>query len=344
MLIVGAGPAGTSAARAAADAGAKVLVLEKRKEIGKPVQCAEYIPRLLSHQIKIPAYAFAQEIQGMKTFLPDGECIRKSAPGYILHRDLFDHALAAQAEEAGAEILTRAEALSRDHDRIKIKGLTGEKEVKATVVIGADGPDSVVGNWIDQKNTEMMWAVQHTVYLKSPSTDTEVYFDQAYSGGYAWLFPKGALANVGVGVRRELGGSATKALEVFKNRIKDRIGEVVEKTAGRIPAGGPLPSIDEKSRTLLVGDAAGHTHAVTGGGIPQAVLCGAMAGRAAAAFAKGDKVALKTYRNEWRNAFGSMLERAAERRRQMEAGWDQGDLTALLRKSWIAFREYYHDA
>lgn len=343
VLIVGAGPAGSSAARVAAEAGARVVVIEKRKKIGEPVQCAEYIPRLLAQKVKIPPEAVAQEIRGMTTFMPDGEIIRKSAPGFILNRARFDRALAMEAQKAGAKILTGSKALSKEGIKVKISSPSGKiDEVSASVIIGADGPASTVGSWIGLENRKIMWAVQHTVLLKRPSHDTEVYFSREYPGGYAWFFPKGEMANVGVGVQRELGGVPKKALEAFKEGIKDRIGEVIAVTAGRIPVGGPLPSTDRRAGIILAGDAAGHTHAITGGGIPQAVIGGAMAGRAAAAYAGGDKKAFQDYSGQWMSAFGSMLDRAVKKRKKMEEEWNQEDMTSLVRRCWVACREYYH--
>lgn len=343
VLIVGAGPAGSSAACAAAEAGAAVLMIEKRRQIGTPVQCAEYIPSLLTHTVKIPPEAIAQQIQGMLTFMPNGEVIRKNAPGFILNRAKFDQALAREASKAGAKILTRTKAISKEGNRVKIAGPAGEDKIEASIIIGADGTDSIVGSWIGQKNKKIIWAIQHTVMLKQPLQDTEVYFSKNYPGGYAWLFPKGETANVGVGVRRELGGKAKQALKAFKDKIKDRIGEVVDVTAGRIPVGGPLPSTDSNARIILVGDAAGHTHPITGGGIPQAVIGGALAGRAAAADVDSDQQAYLTYYNQWRSTFGTMLDKAAVKRETMEAKWHGGDLVKLLKKSWVACKEYYHD-
>lgn len=344
VLIVGAGPAGSSAASAAAKAGAHVLMIEKRRQIGKPVQCAEYIPRLLKHTVKIPPEAIAQKTQEMITFMPNGEVIRKRAPGFILNRAKFDQALAREASEAGAKILTRTKAVYKVGKKITVLGPSGEDQIEASVIIGADGPDSTVGSWIGQKNRKFILAIQHTVVLKESVLETEIYFGKEYPGGYAWLFPKGEMANVGVGIQRELGGVAKLALKSFKERITHRIGKVVDITAGLIPVGGPLRSIDEKDRIILVGDAAGHTHAITGGGIPQAVICGTMAGRAAAAGADGDKQTFQNYFNQWRSAYGPMMNKAAIKRKKMEAGWHAEDLMELLKSCWVACKEYYNDA
>jgi flavin-dependent dehydrogenase len=280
----------------------------------------------------------------MITFMPDGEVIRRGAPGFILNREKFDGALAMEAKRLGVKILMETEAVSKEGDRVKVIRPSGEDELRAAVIIGADGPDSTVGSWIGRKNTKILQAAQHTVMLKHPAHNTEVYFSKEYPGGYAWLFPKGEVANVGVGVQRALGGVAKEALNAFKERIKDRIGEVIRMTSGRVPVGGPLRSIDRENRIILVGDAAGHTHAIAGGGIPQAVICGAMAGRAAASHVNGNKQAFEDYSDQWRKAFGPMMDKAAKKREEMEAGWNREDLTALLRRCWVACREYYYDS
>jgi digeranylgeranylglycerophospholipid reductase len=343
VLIVGAGPAGSSAAAAAAKAGAHVLMIEKRRQIGKPVQCAEFIPRLLKHKVKIPPEAIAQKIQEMITFMPNGEIIRKRAPGFILNRAKFDQALAKQASEAGVKILTGTKAVHKTRKKITVLGPLGEDQIEASVVIGADGPNSTVGSWIGQKNRKFISAIQHTVVLKKSVEETEIYFGKEYPGGYAWLFPKGEMANVGVGIQRELGGIAKLALKSFKEKIAHRIGKIVDVTAGQIPVGGPLLSIDEKDRIILVGDAAGHTHAITGGGIPQAVICGAMAGKAAAAAANGDKRTFQNYFHQWKSAYGPMMEKAAIKREKMEAGWHKENFMELMKSCWVACKEYYYN-
>ena len=182
VLVVGAGPAGSAAALAAAQAGANVLIVEKRPKIGEPVQCAEYIPRPLVQTVNIPATAIAQEVEGMITFMPDGSVFRKRAPGFILNRSRFDQALANNAAEAGCNILTHTKAVAKNGTGVKILRPSGQDIVQASVIIGADGPNSVVGSWIGQKNKSFVWAVQHTVILKQPVGDTEVHMGKEYPG------------------------------------------------------------------------------------------------------------------------------------------------------------------
>lgn len=341
VLVVGAGPAGSSAARAAAEAGATVLVLEKRPRIGEPVQCAEYIPRPLADRLKFPSEVIAQEIRGMVSHLPGGEVVRKAAPGFILNRDKFDQALASGAAEAGAQILRATRAIGIKDRKVTAIGPTGKLEFRTRVIVGADGPRSTVGSCIGQRNRQFVWALQQTVVLKEPASDTEVYFAREYPGGYAWLFPKGEVAHLGVGVKRELGGIPKVAIRAFKERVRDRIGRIVGLTAGLIPVGGPLAAVDEAAAIILAGDAAGQAHPITGAGIAQALICGAMAGKAAAAYSKGQSEALQAYWAQWRKHFGPMMDMAVEKRAEMERDWDSENLTELLRRCWVAFKEYY---
>ena len=93
---------------------------------------------------------------------------------------------------------------------------------------------------------------------------------------------------------------------------------------------------------MLVGDAAGQTHPITGAGIVQAVICGKMAGEwAAEAIKKDNPDLLAEYENEWFDLYGASQERAFRRRELMENNWN--DLDKIIKKCWVAFEEYYKD-
>ena len=81
ILVVGAGPAGSSAALAACGRGLRVLLVERRTVVGRPVQCAEYIPAPLMKETAIGRNFVVQPVKGMTTILPDGEIKETRAPG-----------------------------------------------------------------------------------------------------------------------------------------------------------------------------------------------------------------------------------------------------------------------
>ena len=106
VLVIGAGPAGSTAAKAASEQGLRVLLIEKKANVGLPVRCAGYIPRLLSKETDFDANAIVQKIDFMRTYLPDDETIERRSPGFILERSLFDKDLALRAINAGADLMS----------------------------------------------------------------------------------------------------------------------------------------------------------------------------------------------------------------------------------------------
>ncbi|MBM4467272.1 MAG: NAD(P)/FAD-dependent oxidoreductase [Chloroflexi bacterium] len=342
VVIVGAGPAGSSAALTAARAGARVLVVERRREIGLPVQCAEYVPRQLRWHVAWSSDWVAQEIAVMHTHLPDGEVVETPAAGYVIHRALFDQGLAAAARRAGAEVMLATQALEPTANGLVVRQSRETFDVGAKVIVGADGPNSTVAGWMGQAGRKMLVAAQCQVRLSRPVEATHVYFDPLYVGGYGWLFPKGGVANVGVGVSGNGGSSPKEALAHLLDRLEIRPSAVIGHSGGLIPCDGPLEHTWQ-GNIILVGDAAEQTHPITGAGVAQACLCGQMAGQAAAKVAlSGAPHALSEYEQEWRDYLGGVLAHAVTKRRYLEESWSQDPvaLSALLRQTWVAFSSY----
>lgn len=341
VLVVGAGPAGCAAAKTAAAEGARVLMVERRIVVGLPVQCAEYVPAQIVGYAPVPEHCIAQRIHTLRTHLPDGEIAETPAAGYVLDRARFDKALAVAACQAGAEIWTGARAIERTERGVHIQRGGQTAEVECRVIIGADGPRSTVGKWIGQTNAEFIDAVQVEVVLPEPRDFTEIYFDPVCRGGYGWLFPKGETANVGVGVSRGMGGDPQAALDHILKQLGIAPGRIIGRTAGPVPSGGTVARmrVDE---VLLVGDAAGHTHPVTGAGIFSAVVSGTLAGQAAAKAVQGELAALHEYEREWTAFMAGPLRHALNKRRHLDAHWsdDPAALSDAVKQDWIAFKAY----
>lgn len=344
ILVVGAGPAGTSAALSAAQAGMRVLVVERKSVVGSPVRCAEYIPQPLLGDVQVGSDFVIQRVRGMRTVLPGGEEKTTPAPGFMIRRDLFDRALCEAAQAAGAGLMLSARVVSQEGERVVLKKRGGGRaEIRAHVIIGADGPHSTVGRWIGSVNRNLISALQVRVPLTTPMDCTEVHFQKAFYRGYGWLFPKGETANVGLGMKRNPGCGAS--LPTTLNRFVAQLtgegkvrNEPLGITAGWIPA-EPLRNM-VTGRVMLAGDAAGQTHPITGAGVFQAVTGGRMAGRwAASAVEHGDLGLLHGYEEEWRDLFGESHGRAFRRRQLLEREWER--LDEVVKSCWVAFREYY---
>ena len=348
IIIVGAGPAGSSAAIAAAQRGVKVLLVDQRQRIGVPVQCAEFVPQWISRVVPFSSTSVVQRIERMITYLPDGSTYEMKSPGYMLDRSIFDKELAASAVQEGAHLSVQTRVTGLTPEGVVIEGGEGKKFIRSKVVIGADGVRSSVAQWVSGRRRKEIVAFQYEVVIPRPMDTVEVFFSREVEGGYAWFFPKGKTANAGIGIIPQKANLLTTLLTEFLDRLVDMKGlsgvHVVGKTGGAIPCEEPGRTVF--GNVLLVGDAAGHAHPITGAGILNAVIGGEMAGRISAEAVIGKNLMhLRNYESEWFELFGESLSHAASKRQFMEENWNNNNLNfdELIHKTWVGFKEYYKD-
>lgn len=344
VVVVGAGPAGASAAKAACNSGVRTLLLDARRKPGCPVQCAEYVPYMVKKYAPLVHGAVIQKIDNMLTFINGERVSDLAGPGYMLDRAVFDSSLVQGARDAGADYRPGTKALARTDDGLIISRAGKEKlPIKCKVIIGADGPRSTVGQWMNSQNTRYMIGLQYNLPLGKKQTSTDIYFKPEYKSGYAWIFPKGGRANAGVGVSLLY---KDRIPELMKSFVKEMIAQgkladarPVIKTGGLIPVGGPLKTT-YSGNMLLAGDAGGHTHPVTGGGIMNAIVTGTAAGELAAeAVLENNTELLSDYSRRWQSFLGRYLDRATRQRQDMDANWTNNpdDFARLIRRTWISF-------
>jgi digeranylgeranylglycerophospholipid reductase len=169
VVVVGAGPAGTVTARFAAESGAKVIIVERRQEIGVPVLCGEGVSRKIDQWNILEGKRWiASSMDGARIYSPDGTMVKLSADmagnetGYVIYRDIFDQELAHQAVKAGTKIMmnTTATGLLKKNDKIKgvkVKQFDEEFEIEADIVVGADGVESNIGVGLKLDLTQRIW-------------------------------------------------------------------------------------------------------------------------------------------------------------------------------------------
>jgi geranylgeranyl reductase family protein len=344
VLVVGAGPAGSAAARAAARQGVSVVLAERRRRVGVPIRCAEFVPLPVGHYMDLTdSDLVVQAVKAMRTHI-DGAGWRESLfPGVLIRRDRFDQALAREAVAAGARLLTGLQVYRRTFQEIEASGSGRGIRIRSRVIIGADGPCSQVARWMGQRPGPFLAAAQVSMNLARPLDHTRVYFHPAIFAGYGWVFPKGDRANVGVGLVIGRTGDVKRILEDFRiGRLEEGLVEGRARAAGGglVPVGG-LRNLWQEDM-ILAGDAAGTCHPISGAGVGNALISGEMAGKAAAAAVRGGNLApLKDYCEELRSLLGPSLTRAAAKRRELLAQWSQADFPSLIQRNWISFKEYY---
>jgi len=346
VLVVGAGPAGCCAAQVAADAGLSVIAIDKRRVIGVPIQCAEYIPGPLGRHALSPGVK-VQSIDEMLSAYNYSKFESYSCRGIMINRTRFDQALAERAQSAGATLRRHCylQALDNPVRQARVSDEKGMHTIHYKLLIAADGPRSRVAELLGMQALATINTRQYRVSLQTRSQASKVWLSSRYPGGYAWLFPLGGHANLGIGFESNSSADLKKQLDIFHQKLQIE-GLVSHKVFSR--TGGPIPVAGIRkplytTNTLFVGDAAGLTHPISGAGIAAAVSSGELAGQAAVEFLQtGNSSALLDYSRDIHDLYAASLQRALQKRRELGQYWRLNDPvpSELLKRSWITDPSY----
>ncbi|MFN2422989.1 MAG: geranylgeranyl reductase family protein [Cryomorphaceae bacterium] len=311
VVVIGAGPAGCTAARKLAQAGHSVLIVDKRQELGAPIQCSGAVSRhaLIENDIDPDPEFIHEAVYGFKIMNGKGDetpiDYRKLKPetygtgegrnplGYVVDRRRFDRYLYTRAQRAGAEAWLKAEALGYEksgHDVVVSISHFGEvKRVKTKVIVGADGLRSQVGKWAGLQTHIKITELASCLQLIVDGVETDGLLElitgrQTAPGGYGWVFPKGhGYAEVGLGIIAPYTKrTAQQHLDDFikKSFLSHRFrkAKILEVQGGGVPLAAPLKR-QYADNLILTGDAARHVNPITGGGIHTALSGGMVAGQ-----------------------------------------------------------------
>lgn len=349
VIVVGAGPAGSVAARRAAEAGLETLLIEKRQEIGAPVRCAEAIgaelagqfiaadPRWIDARIR---YFAIHSAHGEAVKLPPAE------PTLVVNRKVFDVELAHLAAHAGAEVLTRTMAVGvmKAGDQVcgvRIRQMGVETEVAARLVVAADGAESQVARWAGLKTASPLadYYIGIEYYLDGVAgridpEGCEYHLDSSLApGGYLWAFPKGeGRANVGLVISADRARDV-RAIELLRRFVSCRYPDagVLATIAGGIPVTGGLNQT-VMGGLVVVGDAAHQADPLTAGGICLGMVGADLAMQVAIEAVKAGDVSagrLAEVDHLWQQRFGRM-HAALYKIRKMITCWEQAKIDELV--------------
>ena len=344
VVVIGAGPAGSVAAADCAAAGLKTLLLEKRPVVGIPVRCGEASTSVA----RIAEYApvrdewIETELNGVVFHGTGGVTVdfRKKDLGTMLDRTKFDAGLAEHAVSRGAVLALRAQAkdvgsAENGARRVLVATPEGETEVRARVVIGADGVEALSGEWAGLRTRQLAphtcSAIEFKLDMLIPESDRLVLWQgrDTINDGYIWAFPKAKskTTNFGAGILVPKAGAPNIAelTEAWLEKLYPG-ARVLSRCGGAAPVSGTLEQT-VGDRFLLVGDSAHHTNPLTGGGIAAALAAGRLAARTIAeGFRAGDlsETFLRRYHDACWQAFGRTHERY-RLLRQTLLGMDERD-------------------
>jgi len=341
VIVIGAGPGGAITASAVAQAGYRVLMLERDAVCKSP--CAGYVG--LSINIEMPDdCGIKSKISKMRTYFPDLSYHDFQLNGFVVDRSQFDMSLVNKAEEAGAHIKWRSPLIDLVTDGVRFKGGVASGKI----IVGSDGVFSKTSSILGIKKQRAAFCAQYHINEIKPLHNTsEIFFDADYAPGvYVWIYPTGPdSANVGLGITDAGSKSPHEYLDAFikYSNISGRLdGKINKYVAGALPISG----LREKlvyNNILLVGDSAGMADPVTGAGINNAMLAGEVAGNAIIRALENDDITLLgQYEARVRRLLARPLARSLEKRHKLDECCTQNELLQEhLPELWVTFGQYW---
>jgi len=296
VIVVGAGPGGSTAARYCAQAGLKTLLIEKER-LPRYKPCGGSLsPKTVNLLGFDLSPVLENTIDGVKFSycFKDSFFIQSAGPiAFLVMRDQFDHFLVKKALEKGAEIIEgqTVTGVKEKGDWIEVE-CSKEKKLRCKYLIGADGAGSIVAkslSLLPQKDNGKGIGFESEISFEStvnfPKEDFHhIHLDFGRTpSGFAWVFPKREGLSVGIG-GMFIDVGKTNLHQCFINFLNG-LSYINKGEAGKV-MGHPLPSFyDEgqrvsQGRVLLVGDAGYLIDPLTGEGIYYAIRSGMLAGEA----------------------------------------------------------------
>jgi geranylgeranyl reductase family protein len=300
VVVVGTGPAGASAARVAAEAGARTLLLD-RATVPRYKCCGGGLIGLSAEYAGLDLAPLTRDAVTRMTFSKDRHTVtrrtRRGRPMFrLVMRADFDAALVARAVEAGTELRTGVSVknFSETSGGVSVGLATGEV-VTAGAVVGADGSGGRSGGYVGVRLAQVDVGLEGE--FRTPPRAASFWRGRVaidwgpVPGSYGWVFPKGSLLTVGVIGPRSEGEAMRAYYDAFVTRVG--LGGVEPETfSGHLTRCREPGSPVRRGRVLVAGDAAGLLEPWTREGISYALRSGRAAGLAAAS---GDLASYDAY-------------------------------------------------
>jgi digeranylgeranylglycerophospholipid reductase len=347
VVVVGGRVAGSASSLFASKNGLDVLMIEKRQEIGSPVQCGEATTKDTYNTLGInPSKKYVRaELKGSDVYAPNGKHVRIEGnrihgfmEGYVVERKIFDKELAIESAKAGTDIMVKTrvkDLIIKDGHVCGViaKHLGKTFDIKADIVIAADGIESNISRLAGLKTVNTVKDIGSCAQYEMVGVDIHPNYMQLYygehiaPGGYLWMFPKGdGIANIGLGVLN----SKETAYHYLTKFIRNLDATPVELNIGGVPVSGPMDQTFS-SGLMVVGDAAGQADPINGAGIENTVTCAKIAGDIALESIENEDTTsayLKKYEDMWRLTIGKNIETSLKYRKIIDKLSDD-DFNAL---------------
>lgn len=344
VVVVGAGPAGLTAATCISERGWHVAVLEEHPQIGSPVNCSGVIGIEAFERFRLPTELVRHTLSSLEFVSPRGlrwEFDTPNALAHVVVRGEFDRYLGTRARDRGVTVLLgrRVTSVDASEDRVEVRVFHGasqeERSLRCRAVVIATGAGMPLLKKLGFNDVpSRLLGVQTELPLSA--RQVEVYFGQRWAPeGFAWVVPLGpGRAKVGLLCRRD----GPKMLRRFLDRSD--LAARAEGGPGPIqcsvlPLGFPSRSFSDG--IIVVGEAAGHIKATTCGGIYYGMLTAELAAEVLDSSLANDRLdadSLGVYEHRWRALLQREIEMGMKLRRSFKlmSDWGIERLMSLARR------------
>lgn len=309
-IVVGAGPAGSTAAYRLAREGARVLLLDKAR-FPREKPCGGAISTRAARELPFdPQPVVEHVVDRMELSYRGGRPFvrgRHSRLAYMTQRRRLDHYLIEQAIDAGTHFRDGATVTEISEHGARVDG----KWIDSELLIGADGANGSTARSLDLADKRIYGValegnLAHSLTNPERWQSTVVIELGTIPGGYCWIFPKGDHINIGVGGWENTGPTLRKHLREFCKRRGFDHSKLQNTRGYRLPARRPNAAL-ARGTALLIGDAAGLVDPLWGDGIYTALLSSKLASTAALDLLAGRIANLKPYAQSIVTELGPML-------------------------------------
>lgn len=321
VIVVGGGPVGSTAARYAAQEGAKVLLIEEHAFVGSPVGCTGLLSTRAVKECDVePSDDFVlNSVRGAYVHPPSERPLPIDGgrtKAYVVSRKMFDRTLFRMATDTGIDVMlrTRAVGLARSNSLQTLSVLESGnlRTVQAKVIIAADGVRSNMAKMAGLGRVQrIMPGIQIEAPYSSDNSDfVELFVGSKVPGFFAWTVPVDErISRIGLATDDINGLKPHECLQWLLHHhphIASRYaGGQTDMVFGGIPI-GPLHRTYTDG-IMIVGDAAGQTKPTSGGGVYTGALCAKIAAKVAASVDDASADSLQQYEKQWKAAIGKEL-------------------------------------
>jgi geranylgeranyl reductase family protein len=305
VVVVGAGPAGTSAARFCAREGLSTLCIEEHGTIGHPVQCAGLLSTAAFRECGVSDRCVLQTVRGARIVSSLGGSFSFDAgvvKAYVVDRGVLDREMAVHAAQDGVDFLLKTSATGFSGGGVETAGVSGKRRIRCRVLIAADGPRSLFSRILGLQRAKYFLGGRQVDCARHVEPGLVEIHPDAAPDFFGWVIPAGkGYARIGL-------CSRTDVRDRFERFISPVQGPIISEVTGTIPL-GPMPQTYARS-VLFVGDAAGLAKPTSGGGVYTGIRSARHAALvAASAVRTGDfsKGTMARYQEAWKADFGREL-------------------------------------